>query len=109
MPNNTEMVEVDWGGPDQRAMLFNGGWLWDLQKREGIPLPELPPPRGQACHRMCWYHCIPANVCGDQREEMVVYDPCTPTVYVFTPEPLDEPAFGGYVSGPRQYNARLMD
>ena len=108
-PNNTGMTEVYWCGADRRAMLFNGGWLWDIQTREGIELPELPPPSGEGCHRMGWHHCIPANVCGDQREEIVVYDPCAPTVYVFTPEPLDAAAFTGYVSGPRQYNARLMD
>ncbi len=108
-PNNTGMAEVFWCEPGERAMLFNGGWLWDIQTHQGIPLPELVPPIGEACHRMSWYHCIPANVCGDQREELVVYDPCATVIYVFTPEPPDPTAFAGYVAGPRQYNARLMD
>ena len=58
---------------------------------------------------MGFYHAIAANVCGDGREELVVWDPTADAVYVYTPEPLDASAYGGYTAGPRQYNPRLMD
>ncbi len=107
-PINVGMEAVYWNGPDNAALLHNGGWLWDVQQQTGIELPGLPPPQGKAVHRMGWYHCIPANVCGDAREEMVLYDPCAATIYIYTPAPLDEAAFTGYVPGPRQCNVRLM-
>ncbi|MFO7947689.1 MAG: hypothetical protein R6V19_12845 [Armatimonadota bacterium] len=108
-PNDTGMEPVYWNGPGERALLCNGAWLWDLQAGEHAELPDLPPPAGFEVHRMGWYHCIAADVCGDSREELVIWDPCATAVYVYSPEPLDEAAYGGYWPGPRQYNARLMD
>ena len=58
---------------------------------------------------MGWYHCFPADVCGDEREEVVLYDPYGDAVYIYTPAPLDESRFDRYHHGPRQYNARLLD
>jgi len=83
--------------------------LWDIETGEGRELPDLPPPGTGAIHRMGFYHVIPANVCGDQREEVVVWDPTAAHVYIYTPAPLDESAYTRYEAGPRQYNPRLMD
>jgi hypothetical protein len=108
-PTNVGMEPVYWNGPDQAALLYNGGWLWDLATKEGRELPELPPPGGNSIHRMGFYHAIPANLCGDEREELVLWDPTARHIYLYTPKPLDESAYRGYVAGPRQYNPRLMD
>ena len=108
-PTNVGMEPVHWHGADGRALLYNGGWLWDFQTREGNPLPGLPPPNGGEVHRMGFFHAIAANVCGDAREELVLWDPTAPRVYVYTSRPFDAGAFRGYVAGPRQYNPRLMD
>jgi hypothetical protein len=58
---------------------------------------------------MGFYHAIPANVCGDARDELVLWDPTARDVYIYTPSPLDATAYRGYAAGPRQYNPRLMD
>jgi hypothetical protein len=105
-PNNTGMEAVLWRGPDEPAVLYNGGMLWDAALGEGIELPGLPEPGGG---RMGWFHCIPADLCGDAREEIVVYNPWAAEVFVYTPKPVDEDAYQGYSPGPVQYNVRLMD
>ena len=56
-----------------------------------------------------WYHCIPADVCGDEREEVILYDPWSPEIYLYTPYPLATDAFLGYRPTPRQYDVRLLD
>jgi hypothetical protein len=108
-PTNVGMEPVFWYGPDRRALLHNGGWLWDLQHGRGVKLPGLPPPGGGEVHRMAFYHSIAADICGDQREELIVWDPTASHIYVYTPEPLHEATYAGYQAGPRQYNPRLMD
>lgn len=108
-PTNVGMESVSWNGPDEKALLFNGGWLWDLETGDGQALPDLPPPGGGSVHRMGFYHAIGADVCGDRREELIVWDPTSTDVYVYTPAPLDESAYAGYQAGPGQYNPRLMD
>ncbi len=67
---------------------------------------------GRSCApvgRMAWYHCIAADVCGDDREELILYDPWSPQIHVYTPHPLIPDAYRGYRPTPRQYNPRLMD
>ena len=108
-PTNVGMTPVDWNGPDRPALLYNGGWLWDLHERKGAPLPGLPPPGGAGRHRMAFHHAIPADLCGDDREELLLWDPTATELFLYTPRPLDESAYGGYVAGPRQYNPRIMD
>ena len=58
---------------------------------------------------MSWYHCIPANVCGDEREEVILYNPWGAMVYVFTPWPFDETKYRGYHGTRRQQNVRIMN
>lgn len=108
-PTNVGMEPVYWNGPDRPALLFNGGWLWDLERAAGHPLPELPPPNGGDVHRMGFYHAIPANLCGDNREELVVWDPTATEIFIYSPSPLDRSLTPEYHHGPRQYNPRLMD
>jgi len=108
-PTNVGMEPVYWNGPQRPALLYNGGWLWDLATGRGQPLPNLPPPNGGDVHRMAFYHAIPANLCGDEREELVLWDPTAAHVYIYTPAPLDESVYTAYQAGPRQYNPRLMD
>lgn len=106
-PNNTGMEVVYWNGPNEPALLYNGGMLWNPITGTGVALPGLPSPNPVG--RMAWYHCIPADVCGDTREELVLYNPWDPNVYIYTPHPLYSKVFTGYRPGPRQYNPRLMD
>ena len=58
---------------------------------------------------MDWYHCIPANICGDEREELIVYNPWTSRIFIYTQRDNDATAFTSFKAGPRQYNPRLMD
>jgi len=108
-PANVGMEPVYWNGPDKAALLHNGGWLWDLKEKSGRELPGLPPPNGNEVHRMGFYHAIAADLCGDAREELVLWDPTARHIYIYTPKPLREAAYTGYSPGPRQYNPRLMD
>jgi len=106
-PNNTGMEVVYWHGPEAPAWLYNGGMLWEPMTGESVSLPGLPKPVGPA--KMGWYHCIPADVCGDGHEEVVLYNPWDTAVYIYSPHPVKDDAYAGYRPGPRQYNARLMD
>ena len=106
-PNNTGMEVVYWNGPDKAARLVNHSMLWDPLKGTSVAFTDLPEAVGP--HRAGWYHCIPADVCGDAREEVVLYNPWDAAISIYTAAPLDEAAYTGYAPGPRQYNARLMD
>jgi len=89
------------------ALLYNGGMLWDPMQGIGVPLPGLPAP--DPIGRMAWYHCIPADICGDRREELVLYNPWTAKVYIYTQADNDSATLALFRPGPRQYNPRLMD
>ena len=106
-PNNTGMEAVYWRGADSPALLYSGGMLWDPATGDGVELPGLPDP--DPVGRMAWYHCIPANICGDDREDLVLYDPWNPRIYIYTAGPADDAVVDTYEPGPRQYNPRLMD
>ncbi len=106
-PNNTGMEAVYWNGPDQAALLYNGGMLWNGKGELQHKFTELPEPLGDK--RQGWYHCIPANVCGDTREEVVLYNPWDKYVYIYSPAPFVQEVYGQYVATPRQYNVRLLD
>ena len=58
---------------------------------------------------MGWYHCFPADVCGDERDEVILYDPYQDSVHIYTPAPLNPAAFTGYRHTDRQMNTRLID
>jgi len=105
--NSTGMETVYWNGAGAKALLYNGRMLWDLEHGTSMVLPELPP--SEPVGRMGWYHCIPADVCGDEREDLILYDPWSPEICIYTPYPLAADAFRGYRATPRQYNVRLMD
>ncbi|NQT93796.1 MAG: hypothetical protein HQ559_13635 [Lentisphaerae bacterium] len=106
-PNNTGMETVRWCGEDGPDLLCNGGTLWDPLRGTSMPLPDLPCPEGRG--RMDWYHCIPANVCGDEREEVVLYSPWTTRIHIYTQTDSNGIVSSDFKAGPRQYNARLMD
>lgn len=106
-PNHTGMEVVWWNGKDKQALLYNGGVLWRVDGQKFADLPGLPRPIGPT--KMGWYHCIAANVCGDEREEVVLYNPWDRYVWIFSPAPIRPAVFDGYKAGPRQYNPRLMD
>jgi len=106
-PNHTGMEVVYWNGFSKPALLYNGGVLWRGSGRKFAELPDLQEPFGNP--RQGWYHCIPANVCGDGREEAVIYNPWDGVIRIYTPAPLQPEKYTGYHPGPRQYNARLMD
>ncbi|MGC9319635.1 MAG: hypothetical protein ACP5KN_16510 [Armatimonadota bacterium] len=105
-PNNTGLEVVRWNGPGGPDVIYSPAALADGRGRVIADLPELPAPSGG---NQGWYHCFPADVCGDEREEIVLYDPLAASVFIYTPRPLEEAAYRGYSHGPRQYNARLMD
>ncbi|MFB6295361.1 MAG: hypothetical protein ABEH66_00770 [Halobacteriales archaeon] len=108
-PTNVGMEPVYWDGPNERALLHNGGWLWNMEQGEGVPLPDLPPAKGSEIHRMSFYHVIPANIVGDKREELVMWDQMGQYVYVYAHAPVEESSSLEYEHGERQYNPRLMD
>jgi hypothetical protein len=108
-PTNVGMEAVYWHGHNKPALLYNGGLLWNVEDQTSVELPGLPPPNGGDIHRMGFYHCIPADICGDDREDLVLWDPTSTTVYIYTPAPYEEGAFCRYRPGPGQYNPRLMD
>ncbi len=101
-PKNIGMEAVYWHGPDRPALLYNGGKLWHATGEPFADLPEFP---GVSF----WSFAIPGDLCGDDREELVTYNPADRFIYVYTPVPLNEPDYRAYRPGPRQYNARLMD
>lgn len=105
-PNETGIEIVRWNGPGEPDLIYVPAGLYDGRGRRVVEFPDLPSPSGG---KMGWYHCIPANVCGDARDEVVLYDPYTCSIYIYTPAPLAEDAYSGFVNTPRQYNARLMD
>ncbi len=113
--NNTGMTPVYFHGPEEPAVLCNGGALWTGDGRKVGRLPELPPasrpvePKERPGWRMAWYHCIPANLAGDAAEEVVLYNPWDTRIYVYANGPPDADAYKGYHPGPRQWNPRLMD
>lgn len=106
-PNHTGMETIYWFGKNQKALLYNGGMLWEGNGKVFAKFPHLSPPIGDP--KMGWYHCIPANVCGDEREEVVIYNPWDKFIWIYTPSSLNEKKFNGYEATPRQYNVRLMD
>ena len=108
-PTNVGMEPVYWNGTGKPALLFNGGWLWDLKTAKGTPLPDLPPPNGGKVHRMGFHHAIPADLVGNAREELVVWDPTARYVYVYSQKDSGQSLKAKYLHGPRQYNPRLMD
>lgn len=103
-PNNTGLEVVRWGG--DADWIYSPAALFDGHGRKRVTFPGLPPPVGG---RMGWYHCFPADVCGDEREEVILYNPDSDSVYLYTPAPFDPAAFRGYRHTARQYNTRLID
>lgn len=106
-PNDTGMEIVYWNGPDHAALLCNAGVLWNPVSTTSWLLEGLPPLQGNS--RMGWYHTIPADLNGDGREEVVTYNPWDKTVHIYGSTPAPQSPVSGFIAGPRQYNARLMD
>ncbi len=105
-PNNTGLEIIRWNGEGAADLIYSPAALYDGFGRKVVTFPGLPPPTGG---KMGWYHCFPADVCGDEREGVILYDPYSDAIYIYTPPPLHPPAFRGYRHTPRQYNARLID
>lgn len=105
-PNNTGLEIVHWNNDQPTGLIYSPVSLYDGHGRKVVTFPGLPPATGG---KMGWYHCIPADVCGDAREEVVLYDPYSDAIYIYTPTPFDPEAFCGYRHTSRQYNARLID
>lgn len=105
-PNNTGLEVIRWHGLGNAELIYSPAALYDGYGNKVVTFPELPPPSGG---KMGWYHCFPADVCGDEREEIILYEPYSDAVYIYTPEPFDPSQFRGYTHTARQYNARLMD
>jgi hypothetical protein len=106
-PNETGMETVYWSGRNNEALLYNGGMLWRGTGEPYAKLPGLPRPAGPA--KMGWYHAIPADLVGDEGEELVLYNPWDFSVYIYTGTARGDDARKPYRAGSRQYNARLMD
>lgn len=107
-PSDVGLEAVLWNGPDSVAMIYNGGALWNGSGKLHAELKELPVAVGPK--EQGWYHCIPADVCGDNREELVLYNPWDKFVWIYTPgEVAADAVYGGYHPGARQYNARITD
>lgn len=105
-PNNTGLEVIRWHGPGNAELIYSPAALYDGDGNKVVTFPELPPPSGG---KMGWYHCFPADVCGDEREEVILYEPYSDAVYIYTPDAFEPSQFRGYTHTARQYNARLMD
>ncbi|MFP4249557.1 MAG: hypothetical protein ACLFU7_07845 [Armatimonadota bacterium] len=105
-PNNTGLEVVRWNGSAEPAVIYSPAALVDGFGRAVSDFPGLPEPSGG---RQGWFHCVPADICGDARDEVVLFDPQAASVFIYTPAPLDANAYVGYEHTARQYNARLMD
>ena len=114
-PNKTGMEAVWFHGRDRAALIVNGGDLFSgagksLGRLPGLPEAVPPVDKEEAPgSRMPWYHAIPADLCGDEKEEILVYNPWATVVYIYSNGAVNESAIRGYRPGPRQYNARVMD
>jgi len=105
-PNNTGLEVIRWHGVGHPELIYSPAALYDSAGNKAVTFPELPPQTGG---KMGWYHCFPADVCGDAREEVILYDPYSDAIYIYTPHPFDPEQFSGYQHTARQYNTRLMD
>ena len=105
-PNNTGLEIIRWHGDETCELIYSPAALYDSAGDKVVTFPDLPPSTGG---KMGWYHCFPANVCGDAREEVILYDPYSDAVYIYTPTPFHPDRFNGYQHTERQYNTRLMD
>ena len=105
-PNNTGLEIIRWHGVGNPELIYSPAALYDSAGNKAVTFPDLPPPAGG---KMGWYHCFPADVCGDAREEVILYDPYSDAVYIYTPHPFHHDQFEGYQHTARQYNTRLMD
>ncbi|MDE0483607.1 MAG: hypothetical protein OXI67_13580 [Candidatus Poribacteria bacterium] len=105
-PNNTGLEVIRWHGLGKPELIYSPAALYDGTGNRTVTFPDLPPPTGG---KMGWYHCFPADVCGDAREEVILYDPYSDAVYIYTSHPFDPDQFEGYQHTARQYNARLID
>ncbi len=105
-PNNTGLEVIRWHGIGNPELIYSPAALYNSVGEKVGTFPELPPPTGG---RMGWYHCFPADVCGDAREEVILYDPYSDAVYIYTPSPFQPDLFDAYQHTERQYNTRLMD
>ena len=105
-PNNTGLEVIRWHDTETHALIYSPAALYDSAGDKVVTFPNLPPPSGG---KMGWYHCFPADVCGDSREEVILYDPYSDAVYIYTPTPFQPDLFDRYQHTERQYNTRLMD
>lgn len=105
-PNNTGMETIRWHGAGQADLLYSPAALFDGLGNKVVSFFELPAPTGG---RMGWYHCFAADLCGEGREGVVLYDPYGDAVYVYAAVPLDPGQLDNYRHTAQQYNARLMD
>ncbi len=105
-PNNTGLEVIRWHGDETHELIYSPAALYNSTGDKVVKFPELPPPSGG---KMGWYHCFPANVCGDACEEVILYDPYSDAVYIYTSTPFQPDLFSGYQHTERQYNTRLMD
>jgi hypothetical protein len=104
-PNHTGMEAIYWTGPNNPALLYNGGVLWNGDGTMYAELPNLPLPQGTK--RRGWYHCVPADLSNDVGEELIIYNPWDSFVSIYGQYPFS--AWKNYEARPRQYNVRLMD
>ena len=63
------MEVVYWNKPDKTALLYNGGMFFNGYGEQVFVMKGLPKPVGPS--RMGWYHCIPADIYGDERENII--------------------------------------
>ena len=107
-PNHTGMEAVYWKGKSNAGFLYNGGFLWTGKGREFCRFTPLPmPPIGPA--RQGWYHAIVADFCGDDGEDLVVYNPWDSYIYLFTANRKHWNKGKRFHATTKQYNPRLID
>ena len=106
-PNNTGLEIIRWDGPDRPSLIYTPAALYNGQGRKVVTFPGLPPPSTSKLGNQGWYHCIPADLDGDGRDELILYDIYADSIFIYGATPAS--GHGRYRHTARQWNVRLMD
>jgi len=109
-PNNTGLEIIHWHGPQRPSLIYSPAVLYDGYGRKVVTFPELPPPSESKLGNQGWYHCIPVNVCGNEAEQVILYDMYADRIFIYgAADAPTEDVLRSYRHTARQYNVRLMD
>ena len=106
-PINVGLETVYWFGRHEPALLYSPAAMFNGKGEKIVTLPNLPPASERG--RMGWHQCIPADLDGDASDEIVLFDPYTDEVFIYSAANILQDPPTGYRHTERQWNVRLMD